>query len=166
MPAIGEDQISQPGENSVDGRGKPRGQPEDNVGKIRGRRGDNVGITPARDASAVRLVSPQAGQAGDRLRITRGQPGDSVGTTVGDGSPVPRRGRLLHRPCTPAVDKNMDAELLKQPLSTLSTVPMTTTALALSKKEHPPPVRAWGHRSPPDLFHPTVSSKHSGGGSL
>src|SRR3954468_7598187 len=74
--------------------------------------------------------------AGDNLRTSRGQPGDSVRTTGGENFVVLRRALPVHLVCTLAVDRNSTSDLHKRPLSTLSTAPMTMTALSLSTRKN------------------------------
>ena len=99
---------------------------------------------------------------------TRGKPGDDMRMTCGDDFAVPRRRRAVHSPCTAPVDRETRSHLGRRGLSTLSTAPITGTALLLYSRKDPSQVRAWGQPDPsapavPGSPHPCPTP--AGGGS-
>jgi hypothetical protein len=115
-------------------------EPVDKLGTPWGRPGDGPGRFPPRRLAPA--------PARENLRKTRGQPGDDVRMTCGDEIAVPSAARGVHRRCTAPVDRDPRPHLRERGLSTLSTAPITGTALVLYPRKDPTQVRAWGQRAP------------------
>lgn len=128
----------------------------------------STGRMGARTGGAIHRFEKDPEGSGPRLRTTRGQPGDIVRTACGGRFVILRRARSVHLACTSPVDGDTRSHLGERPMSTLSTAPITSTALSLYPRRNSTQVRAWGSSARGaslEHFHPTLNPKPAGGGS-